>query len=107
MTMSPSPTTRAAAVVALAAVVVCGQIPTRLVAQGAVAETLAGERMPDPGDPPARARLQRDLVALNAYRPEFPFWRYIFTVPDGAVIFGSAVDGRLLATFPVAGDWLR
>src|SRR5262245_13232536 len=55
----------------------------------------------------ARVRMQDDLAALQAYRPEYPFWRYIFTVPDGAVIFGSAVDGRLLATFQVRGDWTR
>jgi hypothetical protein len=56
---------------------------------------------------PARSRVQDDLAALQTYRPEYPFWRYIFTVPDGAVIFGSAVDGRLLGTLPVRGDWTR
>jgi hypothetical protein len=54
-----------------------------------------------------RVRVQADLAALRAYRPEFPFWRHIFTVPDGSIIFGSAVDGRVLATFPVQGDWQR
>ena len=55
----------------------------------------------------ARVRLRDDVAALQAYRPAYQFWRYIFTVPDGAIIFGSAVDGRLLATFPVHGDWTR
>ena len=26
-------------------------------------------------------------------------------IPDGSIAFGSAVDGRLLATFPTRGDW--
>src|SRR5262249_50195545 len=29
------------------------------------------------------------------------------TIPDGSIAFGSAVDGRLLATFPTRGDWSR
>jgi len=48
-----------------------------------------------------------DIAALQVHRPEYPFWRHIFTVADGAVVFGSAVDGRLIATFPVNGEWQR
>jgi len=55
----------------------------------------------------ARVRMQYDILALQTYRPWYAFWRHIFTVPDGSVVFGSAVDGRLLATFPVRGDWTR
>ena len=82
--------------------------PLRLAAQVAVATAhTAANDLLSSAEAHARTRMQDDLAALQAYRPEYPFWRYIFTVPDGAVIFGSAVDGRLLATFPVAGDWTR
>jgi hypothetical protein len=54
-----------------------------------------------------RSRLHHDLVAMQIFRPGYTFWRHIFTIPDGAVAFGSAVDGRLLAVFPARGDWQR
>jgi hypothetical protein len=54
-----------------------------------------------------QARLQADLTAVRAFRPAFPFWQHIFTIPDGRIIFGSAEDGRLLATFPIRGDWAQ
>jgi hypothetical protein len=55
----------------------------------------------------ARERLEADLLAVQMYRPSYPFWRHIFTIPDGRIAFGSAQDGRLLAVFPSAGDWAR
>ena len=55
----------------------------------------------------SRGRLAQDITAVETYRPEYPFWQYIFTIPDGRIAFGSAQDGRLLATFPTAGDWAR
>ena len=55
----------------------------------------------------ARARLSEDLASLQEFRPGFAFWRYVFMIPDGEVLFGSAQDGRLLARFPVRGDWLQ
>ncbi|MDP2956538.1 MAG: hypothetical protein Q8N53_08955, partial [Longimicrobiales bacterium] len=55
----------------------------------------------------ARARLSEDLASLQEFRPGFAFWRHVFMIPDGEVLFGSAQDGRLLARFPVRGDWLR
>src|SRR5262245_62965629 len=55
----------------------------------------------------ARGRLDMDLTALQMFRPEYPFWQHIFTIPDGRIAFGSAQDGRLLAIFPTAGDWVR
>jgi hypothetical protein len=55
----------------------------------------------------SRARLDLDLAAVQMFRPEYPFWRHIFTIPDGRIAFGSAQDGRLLAVFPTAGDWAR
>jgi Transglycosylase SLT domain len=53
----------------------------------------------------ADARLRSDLETLRQFRPAYTFWQHIFTIPDGRVVFGSAKDGRLLATFPTAGDW--
>jgi hypothetical protein len=53
------------------------------------------------------ARLRADLAAMQAFRPGYPFWRHVFTIPDGSIAFGSAADGRLLATFPAKGDWRR
>ena len=55
----------------------------------------------------SRARLGLDLAAVQMFRPEYPFWQHIFTIPDGRIAFGSAQDGRLLAIFPAAGDWAR
>ena len=55
----------------------------------------------------SRTRLDRDLAAVQMFRPAYPFWRHIFTIPDGRIAFGSAQDGRLLASFPTAGDWVR
>jgi hypothetical protein len=56
---------------------------------------------------PVLARLQADLAVVQAFRPAYPFWQYIFTIPDGRIAFGSERDGRLLATFPTRGDWGR
>ena len=53
------------------------------------------------------ARLRADIAAMEAFRPGYSFWRHIFTIPDGSIAFGSAVDGRLLATFPVKRDWME
>jgi hypothetical protein len=53
------------------------------------------------------ARLRADVAAMEAFRPAYPFWRHVFTIPDGSIAFGSAADGRLLATFPSKGDWSR
>lgn len=54
-----------------------------------------------------RERMQDDVAALQSYRPGFPFWRDVFTVPDGAIVFASAADGHLIATLPATGDWQR
>lgn len=54
-----------------------------------------------------RQRYKRDLEAMRTYRPGYPFWHHVFTVSNGRIAFGSAADGRLLATFPVGGDWAR
>ena len=52
-------------------------------------------------------RMDRDLGAMAHFRPGYAFWRHIFTIPDGSVVFGSGRDGRILAVFPVQGDWHR
>jgi len=59
------------------------------------------------GDNPVEARRRADFAAMQTFRPGYQFWRHVFTLPDGSIAFGSAVDGRLLATFPVKGDWTR
>ena len=50
-----------------------------------------------------RARYQADVAAVQRYRPAYQFWQHIFNIPDGRIIFGSAEDGRLLATFRPVG----
>jgi len=52
-------------------------------------------------------RLQADIAIVKTYRPAYAFWQYIFMVADGRIAYGSATDGRLLATFPTTGDWIR
>ena len=52
-------------------------------------------------------RLQKDLAAFRRFRPAFPFWQHIYTIPDGHILYGSAENGRLLATFPTRGNWAR
>lgn len=54
-----------------------------------------------------QTRLDDDFAAMENFRPGYSFWQHIFTVPDGSIAFGSAVDGRLLAVFPARGDWTR
>ena len=60
-----------------------------------------------PADNPVEARRRADFAAMQTFRPGYGFWQHVFTIPDGRIAFGSAVDGRLLATFPAKGDWTR
>ena len=53
------------------------------------------------------ARTRADVTAMQKFRPGYEFWRHVFTMPDGSIAFGSASDGRLLATFPARGEWAR
>jgi hypothetical protein len=97
----------------LALAVVCLAIPLaasnvmvrRPTAQGGA--TAAEIRAPQTARDAVQARLRADISAMQAFRPGYPFWRHVFTIPDGSIAFGSAVDGRLLATFPAKGDWSR
>ncbi len=50
-------------------------------------------------------RFARDLRAMEQFRPGYAFWRHVFTIPDGAIAFGSAADGQLLAVFNAKADW--
>jgi hypothetical protein len=52
-------------------------------------------------------RMQGDLEALQRFRPGYPFWQHVFLLRDGSIVYGSNDDGRLLASFPVRGDWSR
>lgn len=52
-------------------------------------------------------RLSADLAALERFRPGYSFWQYVFTTPDGQILFASAEDGHVLASFPTKGDWDR
>ncbi len=53
------------------------------------------------------ARFKGDLLALEQYRPGYRFWTHVFSLSDGVIAYGSATDGRLLATFPTRGDWTQ
>ena len=96
---------RLAVVLTLAIVVLCGHLPLRLAAQVAIPERKTSEQTQEAAAQFARVRMQGDVAALQTYRPGFQFWRYIFTIADGSIVFGSNVDGRLLATFPANGSW--
>ena len=41
-------------------------------------------------------RRDADIASLQKFRPGYPFWRHVFSIPDGHVVFGSAADGRRL-----------
>jgi hypothetical protein len=55
----------------------------------------------------AAARRRDDFAAMRAFRPGYAFWQHVFILPDHSIAYGSAVDGRLLATFPTKGNWTR
>jgi hypothetical protein len=68
---------------------------------------VSAQAAPDVALASAHARRSDDFAAMESYRPGYSFWQHIFTIPDGFIAFGSAVDGRLLAVFPARGDWTR
>jgi hypothetical protein len=68
---------------------------------------MAQERDLEPRRPLTSRHFARDLEAMRRYRPGFRFWQHVFTMPDGRMVFGSAIDGRLLASFPTRGDWTQ
>ena len=106
-----------------------GQPAAPVQASSAPAEEPAAGQAPAAGEPPAAgaaaepqepagsaepaalpflaARYRADLAAIAEHRPAHPFWQHVFTVSDGRILFGSEVDGRLLANFPARGSWAR
>jgi hypothetical protein len=89
----------------LALAAVCLTIPlaaSKLVIGRPSAEAAATVlvRAPQTAGDAVQARRQQDVAAMQAFRPGYPFWRHVFIIPDGSIAFGSAVDGRLLATVP-------
>ncbi len=113
-------------VLALSAAVAFGlQVATHLAAQaggqtsaraqtGEAARAASDPASADPALSPepqawqtSSARLETDTIAMQRFSPAYPFWYHVFTVPDGSVAFGSAVNGRLLVTFPTRGNWAR
>jgi len=69
--------------------------------------TVTAPRPAPPPVSPVDERRRADFAAMQTFRPGYPFWQHVFTLHDGSIAFGSAADGRLLATFPAKGDWTR
>ena len=93
-------------VVALAATIPVAAsrvVASRIVAPPAV----GGLAAPLSAGDVAAARRRDDFAAMRTYRPGYPFWQHVFTLPDHSIAFGSAADGRLLALFPAKGEWTR
>jgi hypothetical protein len=88
----------ALAVVFLAIPLAASNVTTRVASEHAAPTTTLAT--PRTAREAIDARVRADLAAMQAFRPGYPFWRHVFTIPDGSIAFGSAVDGRLLATFP-------
>jgi hypothetical protein len=101
-------TTGIPAVVALAATipVTASNVATQRAA-AAHAAAVASPATASVAANPIDMRRQADFEAMRTFRPGFAFWRHVFTLPDHQIAFGSAVDGRLLVTFPTKGDWKR
>jgi hypothetical protein len=100
------PTRSRTAYIAIAAAAFAVAVPAWMaVARGAT------PTLPIPASPGSdaahivEARRRADFAAMQTFRPGYLFWRHVFTLPDGSIAFGSASDGRLLATFPARGDW--
>jgi transcriptional regulator with XRE-family HTH domain len=53
------------------------------------------------------ARHEADIAAMQKFRPGYPFWRHVFSIPDGSVVFGSAEDGDRLAVVRRPSDSAR
>ena len=82
--------------------------PTRLIATEVFVQSAAGGTLPaGVALDYTQARYQADLMAVRRSRPSYRFWRHIYTIPDGRIIYGSAETGRLLASFPTRGNWAR
>ena len=89
-----------AAIPAAASKVVTTRVVAHAPATGVVARVLTAAEI-------TGTRRRDDFAAMQTYRPGYPFWQHVFTLPDHSVAFGSATDGRLIALFPVKGEWTR
>src|SRR5262245_6640332 len=98
---------RTKAILALAALVVTSLGAWTVAARRASARAaaLARAQAAPAVENPVEVRRRADFAAMQAFRPGYPFWQHVFTLPDGSVAFGSAVDGRLLAILPAKGEW--
>ena len=84
---------------------------------GAIAALWAAADRTPIGEPPdhqpghareiVSMRRQDDFAAMETFRPGFGFWQHVFVLPDHSIAYGSALDGRLLVTFPTTGNWAR
>jgi hypothetical protein len=96
--------------VSMAIAMVVTAVPTALTVAARVATPTPGVISTPPGSVAGAivdARWRADVAAMRRYRPGYEFWQRVFTMPDGSIVFGSAMDGRLVATFPARGDWMR
>jgi hypothetical protein len=91
----------------LAVAVLCAAIPGAAWNVVARRSSAIAPVHPPAADNPIETRRRADFAAMQAFRPGYAFWQHVFTMPDGSIAFGSAVDGRLLATFPAKGVWTR
>jgi hypothetical protein len=67
------------------------------VAVGDRAMSVAGVSAPKDAAGRMEARRLADVAAMEQFRPGYPFWKHVFTIPDGSIVYGSAADGRRLA----------
>jgi hypothetical protein len=93
--------------VALATTIPVAASSLALRRESALAAAGATSKTPVIPETAIEARRRADFAAMQTFRPGFVFWKHVFILPDGSTAFGSAVDGRLLVTFPTKGDWRR
>lgn len=90
---------KSAIVVAIVAVAAAaaGVVDRRDVVVGDLGVTLAGVPSTAGAEGRMEARRLADVIAMQTFRPGYPFWNHVFRIPDGSIVFGSAQDGRRLA----------
>jgi hypothetical protein len=52
-------------------------------------------------------RAEMDRAAMQRFRPGYSFWKHVFLIPDGSVVYGRGDDGSLLAIFPTTSNWTQ
>jgi hypothetical protein len=82
--------------IAAIAAAAAGVVDWRHVPAADAAVRVAGVPTPAGAEAQMHARYLADIAAMQAHRPGYAFWQHVFTIPDGHVVFGSAVDGRRL-----------